>query len=664
MKQVFIWVTTLTALFAEADNLQKVSIEVEPNSIMIDDVSSNEIRSADLGDALYRNVPSIDLIRRSGIANDILLRGQKRDNINVIIDGAKVCGACVNRMDPPISHILTNNIKDIKISEGPFDVENFGTLSGIIDIETKEPSKKLGGDISLNVGSFGYKKIESTIKGGGDKIKLLLSASSEKSDQYKDGNGDRFYEQLIKATKNNKKMQAYRYQSRYQNLDAFTKSTLLTKAYIDLESAGKLKLSYTANRSDDVLYPSSKMDAIYDDSDIYNLEYIYNNIDLSLYNSKVKHPMSTKYRIAGAKKEKTHYLSTDMKGAKLKGSYRLYGLDLTGGVDMSKRNWDGKFYINGEPMKMKNGSLAPKSLDDVDTTNRAIFLKAKQKIADLSLEYGLRYDDSDVDSSSIKQRDRSYNSLSSNIFATYKIDRTLKLFGGVGNSYRIPDARELYLFMMGKNIGNQNLDQSKNYELDLGFEKLVGNFSIKLKTYYSYIKDYIAFNASKKEQNFENVDVAIYGGELSGVFMNENGFIFDGGLSYKKGRKREPLSGQSGKNLADMRPLKVNLGAEYDFDDESLVRFDFVGSNGWSDVDYENGEQKLSGYGVLNVQAKHRFKKAFDLTLGIDNIFDKTYAITNTYKDLNLITGGSGVDDVMLMNERGRYFYANVKYEF
>jgi iron complex outermembrane receptor protein len=42
-------------------------------------------------------------------------------------------------------------------------------------------------------------------------------------------------------------------------------------------------------------------------------------------------------------------------------------------------------------------------------------------------------------------------------------------------------------------------------------------------------------------------------------------------------------------------------------------------------------------------------------------VFDTKYAVSNTYKDLTLIAGGG---DVMLMNEPGRYFYANVKYSF
>jgi len=59
---------------------------------------------------------------------------------------------------------------------------------------------------------------------------------------------------------------------------------------------------------------------------------------------------------------------------------------------------------------------------------------------------------------------------------------------------------------------------------------------------------------------------------------------------------------------------------------------------------------------------RHQVTERVLLTGGIDNVFDKTYAVSNTYKDLTLLTTGGG--DVMLLNEPGRYFYLNASYAF
>ncbi len=130
----------------------------------------------------------------------MVLRGQTRDNINVVVDGTKVCGACVNRMDPPTSHIVTNIVDEVEVSEGPFDVEEFGTLSGEIKVKTQKPSKKLTGEVGVNVGSFGYQKFFGTISGGSDRVRMLFTASTEQSEQYEDGDGNDLATQLKNYT--------------------------------------------------------------------------------------------------------------------------------------------------------------------------------------------------------------------------------------------------------------------------------------------------------------------------------------------------------------------------------------------------------------------------------------------------------------------------------
>jgi iron complex outermembrane receptor protein len=679
MKKALMLIITTSLFGAEMD---KVTIEEDINSLLVKDVSQNEIKSADVADALYKNVPSVNIIRRSAIANDILLRGQKRDDINIIIDGTKVCGACVNRMDPPTSHILSNNVKLIKVSEGPFDVENFGTLSGVVDITTKKPtSKDIHGEIGINGGSFDYQKWYATISGGGDKFKMLLSASTEKGGQYEDGDGEDFYDQIQNNIDRGVAPAMVQYQDRYKDMDAFIKSTLMGKIFIDITDNQELKLSYTANRSDDVLYPSSKMDAVYDDSDIYNFEYLISNLSsyskllsLQIYRSQVDHPMSTVYRKSTATMEKTHYLTTEMTGIKLKNSYDSLWAKLTIGLDYSLRNWDGKFTSNGKPLMMQNGKPAPKSLNDVDTKNRAIFIKADQDMDNINIKYGVRYDYTDITTASLKEPDNDYGSLSANIFATIKADDSLTYFAGVGNSYRVPDARELYLFMMGNHFGTPNLDQSQNIEVDLGVEKIFDNFSIKAKSFYSYIKDYIAFNASNKKlkqdgtmgafHSFENVDATIYGVELSGMAMISDTLSLDYGVAYKRGKKKDPLTNQHSTNLPNMRPLKANISANFEPTSDTSVKVEFIGASRWSDIDSENGEQELGGYGIVNLKVDRKLAKRFTLTLGVDNLLDKTYAITNTYRDLTLLTTNTKVDNVMLLNEPGRYLYANLKWEF
>ncbi|WP_293815956.1 TonB-dependent receptor plug domain-containing protein, partial [Thiolapillus sp.] len=126
----FVICSSLCATGVAADQEdKKEDTEAMPEMVVqgtrLNDISGKEVKSADLAEALAKKSASVSLVRRSGIANDIILRGQKKDNINILIDGGKIYGACPNRMDPPTSHILTNNIESVEITEGPYDVENF-----------------------------------------------------------------------------------------------------------------------------------------------------------------------------------------------------------------------------------------------------------------------------------------------------------------------------------------------------------------------------------------------------------------------------------------------------------------------------------------------------------------------------------------------------------
>jgi len=113
----------VASIYAAEVELAPISVE----STQITEVAQNAKTSADLAQVLSSKVPSIDMSRRSGIANDIFIRGQKRDNISIEVDGTKVCGACPNRMDPPTSHILASQIDEIEVIEGPYDVETFAS---------------------------------------------------------------------------------------------------------------------------------------------------------------------------------------------------------------------------------------------------------------------------------------------------------------------------------------------------------------------------------------------------------------------------------------------------------------------------------------------------------------------------------------------------------
>ena len=344
---------------------------------------------------------------------------------------------------------------------------------------------------------------------------------------------------------------------------------------------------------------------------------------------------------------------------------------ITAGVGYSLRNWDGVYTKNDIPLNEfspMTKKLPYHSIYDVDTENIAFFLKDKIRMDKLVLDLGLRYDDTSVTSQYVNQQDNDYNELNGYVFATYNADVNTEYFAGAGKSSRVPDAKELYwLGSMGNSIGTPDLDATKNYEFDIGLEKKFKDATVKAKAFYSKLDDFIAYNSNNNTPKgpvnaYENVDAVIYGFELSGTFVATAELYFDYGMAYQRGKKDRPLAGQTGTDMPEIPPFKFNAAAIYDFDETLSVKAEVIASDAWTNYDVENGEQELDAYGILNLKGS-KIWGDFELTVGVDNVFDKTYAVSNTYNDLILLPTAAN-NYVMLMNEPGRYFYSNLKYSF
>lgn len=656
----------LSALCSADVALESINVE----ATVVTDVAQKAQTSADLAQALSDNLPAIDMSRRSAIANDILIRGQKRDNITVEVDGTKVCGACPNRMDPPASHIVANQIDKVEVIEGPYDVTSFGTLSGGVKISTKKPSKDFKGSVNLGFGSWSYKKFGTTFSGGSDIIRMVATLSTESANQYHDGHGDSLSQQVDKYIAKNPSLIGGKYdarvQSAYRDMPAYTKKSAMAKAFIKIFKNQELRLSVTANRSDNIFYANSKMDALYDNSNIYNVAYninsindIYKNINLQYYHSDVDHPMGTDYRMSSFNTgiAVTNRLTTNVDGIKLKNSFDINSYQLLFGLDVSRRKWDGGYEKNG----LAAAIGYRKSIDNTVTKNSALFAKLDKEYASFNLSLGVRVDDTSITNNSYQNN--SYYSVGANILGTYNINKENKILFGIGQAYRMPDARELYfLSSKGNEVGTHDLKDTKNQEIDLGYEANSADFQFKIKAFYSKLKDYIYYHKGVNLHAFENIDAYIYGIETTASIYLTDDMSFDMGVSYKRGKKDKALAKQTNTNLADMAPLRGNVALNYEYANNSIATFEMRASDKWSAIDYENGEQVLASWAILNAKVKQMINRKFNLTIGVNNMLNKRYSQSNTYADLILVTGGT--TDVMLLNEPGRYVYTNLDFKF
>lgn len=655
----------VAALATEPVTIQKITVEASAPKADGKNIVADEMvkfsRQSDLGEMLSGSLPEITHVRTSAIGNDIVLRGFKKDNINVTIDDAKICGACPNRMDPPAMHVSSSQIANVEVQEGPFDVTQFGSLGGAINVVTKDPSKSLHTEVSATLGSYDYRKISTTVEGGNDAVQALIGYSRETSSQYKDGDGKTLTQQADNAS-----MAVQRYSTAHKNDDAYERENFWAKIVGNIGDNQKLTLSYFGDRADNVLYPRYGMDALKDDTDMFKAKYqlfalgeYSDELSIEAYHSKVEHDMGNDFRAFMV--SSVSLVDATIKGVRAENTASIAETEITFGLDLSKRNWNGTKGTRANPYTIIQ-------LPDADTENIGVYAKALKTLGSLDLSGGLRYDDTTIDADQSltgmsTTKDRDYTNVSANVLGRYHYSANGNFFVGAGQSSRVPDARELYF----AGAGNTNLNETINREIDMGIEHTLGNLHLKGTLFYSDLKDYIyAYKVVGSTTSFANIDARIVGGDITADYALNKEWTIESGVAYQKGTKKDVAQldslatlAQTDKDLADIPPLKGRVALVFD-DSKNYAEAELIAARHQT-YDVNNGEQAIGGYGILNLKYGTELGNGFSLTAGINNFFDRTYAVSNSYIGLTTIMEGA---QPLVLNEPGRNFYTTLSYKF
>ena len=199
-------------------------------------------------------MPGLAKVRKGAIANDIVLRGLQRDNINVLIDGERIYGACPNRMDSPAFHVDFSEIEHIEVTKGPFDIENQGSLGGLVNIVTLDPEPGFHQTANLAGGSSSYINPSLNLSYGGKTVSGAAGFSLRSSDPYRDGAG-RLFTEIANYIPD-------KFDSR-----AFGVGTAWGKLYLTPREDEKIEIAYTRQQADLVFYPGLQMDSPWDHAD-------------------------------------------------------------------------------------------------------------------------------------------------------------------------------------------------------------------------------------------------------------------------------------------------------------------------------------------------------------------------------------------------------------
>lgn len=627
----------------------------------------------DLGEALSE-LDGVEKIRRGGIANDIVVRGLQKGNLNVLVDGSRTFAACPGRMDPPASHVDFAEVERVDVLKGPYDVTNQGSLGAIINVVTKTPGPGLQIKPSFSTASYNYYNPSITAAYGADAFKLLLGYSFRNSDPYKDGSGKPF------TSYSN-------YSSAVRDRKSFDINSGWFQAEYDPAKNQKLSLSYTRQVSGLVLYPYLTMDADYDRADRAILKYQVKDLPhsvralrLETYFTQVQHYMSDRLRTTA--QPTTWKMASDAQSRAIGGRIEADLLsDFTLGIESYYRNWNMWGFSN------TGGSITTSSaIPDVDNRSTGAFLVYHHRLSHaLRLNGGIRFDHATTRVGTANfdptvfylyqntRLTRNVNNYpSGNLRLTWAATKILELFVGAGTTGRLPDAEERYInrkTVMGANIGNPLLPITRNTEADAGLTLTYGRCYLRPSLFYSKFSDFIVVNDQPRinppapgmmwpltARSYQNIDARIYGGEISYALAFRWPISLSGGASYSRGiGDPKPQVGIFSTNLPEMPPLRTWAALRY-------VRGTMFGEIGGTAVarqkliDLDLKETATPGYGTMNVRLGFTHK-GWNGSFMVENLLNRLYyEHLSYYRDPDFL----GVR----VPEPGRTFFAQLKYNF
>lgn len=133
----------------------------------------------------------VTMIRRAGMAWEPAIRGMSAGQIAVTIDGMKMAGACVDRMDPVTAYVDLDNLHSIDVSKGASDLSLAQSIGGTLNLRTARPEFDTPFSLRLKSGiesASGLMKLRASVTESWNNVTARASALLRRAGDYTAGN--------------------------------------------------------------------------------------------------------------------------------------------------------------------------------------------------------------------------------------------------------------------------------------------------------------------------------------------------------------------------------------------------------------------------------------------------------------------------------------------
>ena len=590
-------------------------------------------QSSGIEDILSR-LPEMSLIRRGTYGMEPAIRSLSGGQINVLVDGMRIHGACTDKMDPATIYIEPINLDQLQLQTGTQGFINGSAIGGTVNLKTATPTchtpNKISGTISTGFQTAAKNFYESMqLNYGTGKWSLLGTATWRKSGEYRSGGGERIaFSQYEKVN--------YSFSAKYQ-----------------LNQHSSIKADYIGDNGWNIGYPALPMDVGYAVARIGSVSLQQENPghrfyqwSAKIYANQVRHYMDDTRRpnvpmhmdmpgtsltyglytegLAKLNSKQELRIVADFSSTRLKASMTMYE---PGQRPMYMLTWPDNrkdqagVGVNWEYRADSNWLLQSVArLDFIHTTLTS--QEAKDHISILGVSDAVRQE---------LLKNLSFT-------ASRKIKPWLKSSISLAYAERMPTATELYGFYLFNAqdgydyLGNPGLKPEQSLQGEFSLIVQGKKARLKATAFYNHIRHFIsgtvnpAFSTmtigANGVKNFSAVPHAMLAGLEASLFLKPLPQLdIVSTLRYTDGKDN------TGDPLPMIAPLKSISSVRYQFN-PFFLQLETELAAAQNKISIKYGEDRTNGYVLLHIRSGFPIMlagKKTDLQFGVENLFDKNY---------------------------------------
>ena len=600
------------------------------------------VPASDAADYL-QTIPGFSAVRSGGTNGDPVFRGQFGSRLPLLTNGMQMLGACPGRMDTPSSYIAPETFDVLTLIKGPQTVLwGPGASAGVVRFERERPDFAAGPvNFTANLlgASAGRNDQNADLAAGNDQFYARISANHSHGQDYKDGDGTSIPSGWNKW-----------------NADAALGWTPDADTLVELSAGAGDGWARSAARGMDGT--QFRRDSLGLRLQKQNITPWLSKVEAQIYRNEADHLMDNFQRrpLPPGKMAMASNVKRVVTGGRIAATLQpTPALTADIGLDLQRNTHEGR---SGMGMSYLNKPW----VRDAKFANLGLFSELRWQAAPSTLWVGgLRLDRAQAwdyrNPASTHKRDES--ALPSGFV---RWEQTLSsgatTYVGLGHVQRFPDYWEL---ISGK-AGNvfATLEPEKTTQLDVGANWKGQNWQFWTSAYVGMVRDFILFDYASNPSKARNIDARTAGFELGGSYKLAPAWTAQATVAYTWGSNRS-----DGTALPQMPPLEARLGLDYaqgPWTAGALWRLVAAQHRYTQDQGNVVGRDMgaSSGFGVLSLHASYRVQRQLKITVGVDNLLDKTYA-----EHLNLAgNAGFGFPANTRLNEPGRTLWLRADMQF